>query len=70
MISHGGRQTGVTIVFISMHLFFSSRESKAKAKLNPPLHPMSRTDSELTTALMAERDLPLPSREVVYTLPR
>jgi len=61
---------GVTIVFISMHLFFSSRESKAKAKLNPPLHPMSRTDSELTTALMAERDLPLPSREVVYTLPR
>lgn len=61
---------GVAIVFISMHLFFSSRESKAKALLNPPLHPMSRTDSELTTALLAERDLPMPSRDVAYILPR
>jgi len=57
---------GVSIVFISMHLFFSHKDPNKAVKASP----MSRTDSEITTTMLLERDLPAPHREVRYDLPR
>jgi len=55
---------GVSIVFISMHLFFSHKDPKVKVD-----DPMKRSSSEVTANMLAERDLPAVARDG-FELPR
>jgi len=57
---------GVSIVFISMHLFFSHKDPKLKVDAEYSMH---RSSSEVTANMLAERDLPALARTVIE-LPR